>query len=292
MLLVGLISLGPGTLLDLLSGLVYMRGGPATVRSATPYPDAELAQRLTSAAVLSRGHLSVAVVDLSSGASASLDGDRPGQAASLFKVPILLQVLADADAGRLSEDSLLEVRQDDWSDGSGVLQARVGDRLTVRELEALMIADSDNIAALMLLNAVGATRVNATVEALGLRSTRVANHRAGETDDHTTSAADMTRLMQLLASGQAVSPRVSQRAMDQLEAHQQVQWLSNGLPFWIRLAHKWGDLPSARNDSGVIFSPRASYAITVLTDGAVPDEAAAAIGRLSHAAYAYLSTGR
>src|SRR5207249_6957076 len=141
---------------------------------------------------------------------------------------------------------------------SGVLQARVGDQLPVRELTRLMIVDSDNIAALVLLDAIGIANVNAMAERLGLRSTRLVDHRAGEPGDHTTSASDMAQLLVSLASGQAVNQNVSEQTLSLLEAKQTVAWLGDGLPFWVKIAHKWGDLPDARNDVGIVFSPRGS----------------------------------
>jgi len=43
-------------------------------------------------------------------------------------------------------------------------------------------------------------------------------------------------------------------ALTLLELKQTVSWLSDDLPFWVKVAHKWGDLPQARNDAGVVFS--------------------------------------
>jgi beta-lactamase class A len=56
----------------------------------------------------------------------------------------------------------------------------------------------------------------------------------------------------------------------------------------VKVAHKWGDLPDARNDVGIVFTPRGSYAIAVLTSNGLPDEAAAAIARASRTIYDYL----
>src|SRR5207248_5160281 len=134
-------------------------------------------------------------------------------AASLFKLPILIDVLAAEDAGRLDPERLLEIRQEDWTDGSGVLQARVGERLSVRELSRLMIQESDNIAALVLLDAVGVASVNALDERLGLHATHLVDHRAGDAGEHTTSAADMAHLLVGLASGQVVNQHVSEEAL-------------------------------------------------------------------------------
>jgi beta-lactamase class A len=286
------VSLGPSTIGELVSGVTFTRPpAAAIVPPPAPQTDVQLERRLSQAAAsLSRGQLSAAVVDLSSGAMASYNADESYPAASLFKVPILLRVIADEQAGRLDPNALLQIREEDWTDGSGVLQARVGDRLTVRELTRLMIQDSDNIAALVLLDAVGADNVNATLDSLGLASTRVVDHRAGDTADHTTSAADMTRLLVLLATGQAIDQQVSEGVLHELERKQHVDWLAQGLPFWVKVAHKWGDLPETRNEAGVIFSPRASFAIAVLTRDGAPDETAAAIGHVTRSVYDYLGT--
>ena len=166
----------------------------------------------------------------------------------------------------------------------------MGDRLPVRELYRLMIQQSDNIAALVLLDAVGLDSVNGMAARLGMRATRLVDHRAGDDGDHTTSAADMAHLLAALATGQLVSQRVAEQALSLLELRQSVTWLGEELPFWVKVAHKWGDLPRARHDAGVVFTPRGSYAIAVLTEDGVPDESAQLIARASRAVYDYLTS--
>src|ERR1700737_1844528 len=148
---------------------------------------------------MSPGRLGAVVVHLQTGASASVDAERAFPAASLFKLPLLVEVLAEEDSGQLEADGRRAIRPEDWTDGSGVLQARVGDQLTVRELTRLMIQESDNIAALVLLDAVGVPAVNAIVERLGMHATRLVDHRADAglsgSAEHTTSAADMAHLL-------------------------------------------------------------------------------------------------
>jgi beta-lactamase class A len=286
---VAAVSVGPTTLRELVSGLTFARPPAATLSAAAPHPDAELQRRLDAVAgSLGRGRLSSVVVDLDTGASATVDADRAWPAASLFKLPILVEVLDEADAGRLDAEQRLEIRSEDWTDGSGVLQARVGERVSVRELTRLMIQESDNIAALVLLDAVGVSSVNATAQRLGLRATRLVDHRAGQAGDHTTSAADMARLLLLLAAGQAVNPHVSEEALSLLELKQTFSWLGEDPPFWVKIAHKWGDLPDARNDAGLVFTPRGNYVAVVLTQDAPPEDSATAIGRASRATYDYL----
>jgi beta-lactamase class A len=280
------VALGPGTLGELMLGLVWWRSPSANLAVPPSRPDPELQARLNSAASsLGGGTLAVAVTDLHTGATATINAERAYPAASLFKLPLLVEVLAQIETGRLDPERRLEIRPEDWTDGSGVLQARVGERLTVGELTRLMIHKSDNIAALVLLDAVGLNSINTTADRLGLHATRLVDHRAGDPGEHTTSAADMVQLFVTLASGRVVNQHASEEALSLLQLEQSVNWLSEGLPFWVKVAHKWGDLPQVRNDAGIVFTPRGAYAIAVLTQGSTPEAAAAAIGRLSRAAY-------
>jgi beta-lactamase class A len=287
---VAALSLGPTTLREFLAGMTFVRPPAASLTPPVAHVDSELQRRLADvAAAVPRGRLSVMAVALQSGATAGVDAERVSPAASLFKVPILVEVLAREDDGRLDPRTELEVRPEDWTDGSGVLQARLGERFRVDELTRLMVQDSDNIAALVLLDAVGVAGVNATADRLGLHQTHLVDHRGGDSGEHTTSAADMAHLLVLIATGQAVNARVSEAALAVLELKQAFSWLGDGLPFWVKVAHKWGDLPQARNDAGVVFTPRGSYVLAALTEESQPDEAAHAIGSASRATYEWLA---
>jgi beta-lactamase class A len=287
------LSVGPGTLLEAARGLTFSR--PTTITQPEPVQraDADLQRRIANAAQgLSRGAISSQVVVLESGVSAGVGADRPMRAASLFKLPILVEVLAQERFGRLDPETLLEIRPEHWADGSGVLQARVGDRLTVRELQQLMVEQSDNIAALVLLDAVGVDNVNATASSIGLSATHIVDRRAGEDGDHTTSAADMAHLLLAAASGQLVDDQVSEDMLRLLERPQARAWLAGDLPWWVKVAHKWGELPDVLNDAGVVFSPRGSYVSVVLTDNVPSDQAQRAIARTARAAYDYLGSAK
>jgi len=295
LLAVALFSLGPATLGEVLSGLIFARPQAAASPAFSAHAEPALQARLQSVAGSPvHGRLGAVVVDLQTGATASLDAERIYPAASLFKLPILVEVLRQEDAGQLDPESQLQVRPEDWTDGSGVLQARVGDRLTVRELTRLMIQESDNIAALVLLGAVGVPAVNAMDERLGLHATRLVDHRSvggvSAAAEHTTSPADMARLLVGLATGQLVNQRVSEESLRLLELKQAITWLTDDLPFWVKVAHKWGDLPRARNDVGAVFTPRGSYVVAVLTEDGLADETATIIARTSRMAYDYLGT--
>jgi beta-lactamase class A len=281
-------QLNPLNAVEAVRGLTFNRPQTVSVTVTERRPDAALQARLDAAAVASRGTVGAVVLDLERGGEASLAADRPFPSASLFKLPILVQVLAQEQLHRLDPDELLEVRPEDWTDGSGVLQARVGDRLSVSELTRLMIQESDNIAALVLLDAVGSDSVNAMLDRLGLDGTRVVDRRRGEPGEHVTTARDTARLLSIVASGHLIDPSVSEAALRLLEQPQAHSWLADSLPWWVKVAHKWGDLPSARHDAGVVFTPRGTFVSVVLTEDVPPDEAQRVIARTALAGYEYL----
>ncbi|MBI2756823.1 MAG: serine hydrolase [Chloroflexi bacterium] len=248
-------------------------------------PDARLAEAVRSALGADAANASVAIVDLRTGAATEWNANLSMPAASLFKLPLLAAVLDRFRTGALRPEQKLTILQSQWTDGAGVLQARVGDQLSVEELLRFMIQDSDNIAARVLLDEVGADRVNALAGSMGLTATRLADRESGEGGDHLTSARDVRTLLERLAQGQVGDAAQSERGLRLLELPQAQQWLATDLPGWARVAHKWGAVSGYQHDAGVVSTPRSTFAVVVMTRGLPPGQAASAIARVGRAAF-------
>jgi beta-lactamase class A len=275
---------------EAVGGLLFTRPPAASAPVAPAHHDTRLQVQVEAVAVLAGGTAAVVVRDLRGGATAVLHDEREFTAASLFKLPILVEVLKQARLGRLDLDAPLEIVQRHWTSGSGVLQARVGDRLPARELLKLMIGESDNIASLVLLDAVGVDQVNATLEAMGLQSTRLRDREQDPSGHHVTSARDMATLLEVIAAGELIDAQTSEEALRLLEMRQANAWLTDELPWWVKLAHKWGDLlPRARHDAGIIFAPDKTYVAVVLTEGGSPEAAQRVIANVSRTMFEHLS---
>ena len=105
-----------------------------------------------------------------------LDGDRPYPAASVFKVPVLVEAFRQIGQGPFALADRWELTEADKATGSGVLvRLMPGLRPTVRDLLTLMIIISDNTATDMLVRRLGAERITQTMRELGLRHTVVAH---------------------------------------------------------------------------------------------------------------------
>ena len=98
--------------------------------------------------------------------------DDPYFTASTFKVPILVELYRQVDAGIVDPASRLELTDEVRSPGGGTLkELDSGLRLTIHDLAMLMIIVSDNTATDMLYNLVGRDPLNDTMRKLGLLKT-------------------------------------------------------------------------------------------------------------------------
>lgn len=227
------------------------------------------------------GKYSVFARNLHSGQTLALGEHQVFPSASLIKVPILAEVFRRVEEEGLSLDETLLMRPEDQVPGSGVLKDLTpGTRYTLRDLSTLMITVSDNTATNLLIDYLTVDAVNALLRRLGLLQTtlerRLERVPAHVTNINRTTAYEMSRLMELLATGQLISQEVSRRMIDRLERCQAPYVFApqpddpryiGQLPA-IRVAHKTGSLRQARHDTGIVFHAKGVFVATVLSEGA------------------------
>lgn len=235
---------------------------------APPHPDPFLEDAI-KAVPTPRGTVGVAVHHLSTGQGAGVDADFVAPPASLFKLGMMVAVMRDLDAGRLTLNQSFEIVDADWAPGAGVLQDRVGDAVTVGDALRLMIGISDNVAAFVLLRAVGVNRLNAVTASLGMARTRFyVDDRPDE-----TSAGDVATILARIATGEAAGPASTEAMLALLAQRQPAAWIREALGDRVPIAHKSGQLPGVRNDAAVVPSPSGPYVIAVLTHNLADDTA-------------------
>ncbi len=262
------------------------------------WTDAGLAASIDKAISPSVGSAGVYVKSLNTGAMAMEEEDRIFPMASLFKVPILVELLRQQSLGMSDMNTTIRLQQKYWSDGAGVLQGQIGKEFQVHELVDYMIRISDNVAALALLDLVGTDNVNLTLQANGLEKTRLRIGQStrdwgGPHGENTTTAREMGLLLEKLATGKILNDRASKEAIRLLSQQQQVSWLPTLLPPGVKVAHKTGELPGVRHDAGIVYGARSQFVVVVLTsDLGNLDDAAQSIARVARAAYDYLETGK
>jgi len=116
------------------------------------------------------GEVGVAIKHLESGEELYINGDTPFPLASVFKVPVLVEVLAQVKEEKFSLEDEVIIDKKDQHLGSGLLSDLVapGIKLSVRNVIQMMMMISDNSAADILLEKVGAENVNKRLASFGI----------------------------------------------------------------------------------------------------------------------------
>lgn len=224
--------------------------------------------------------------DLSSGDSILLNADSRVHAASMMKVPVMIQLFRDAEAGRFALDDSVNVTNTFASivdgspyelsvpdDSEGTLYARLGEQESIRQLTELMITVSSNLATNILIQLVDAKRVQATMRELGADSIEVLRgvedikaYDAGLSN--TTTARDLGIIFSAIYEQRAASPESCREMIEILSRQRFNEGIPAGLPAGTRVAHKTGSITEIRHDGGIVFpADGRAFVLVVLTKG-------------------------
>jgi len=242
--------------------------------------------------------------DLASGDSILIGVDSRMHAASMMKVPVLIQLFRDAEAGRFALDDSVVITNQFASivdgspyelsvtdDSEATLYGRLGERESIRQLAELMINVSSNLATNILIELVDAKRVQATMRELGADSIAVLRgvedlkaYQAGLSN--TTTARDLGVIFEAIYENRAASPESCREMIEILSSQEFNAGIPAGLPAGTRVAHKTGWITAISHDGGIVFTPGGDFVLVVLTRGieekAVADGLIADVARMVH----------
>ncbi len=229
----------------------------------------QLQAQVAAAAAGLRGVVGYRIVDLTTGeAVAARLETEPFPTASAIKLSILYEMFTQAEVGTLALDTPAPLDPRQRVGGSGVLQHLQEPVLSLRDHAALMIAVSDNTSTNVVIDAVGMTRVNARMAALGLADIRLRRkmmdaEAVKRGDENVASPASLARIAELLWKGEGLS--VASR-----DAARRILYLVGGqirgaVPAGVKVASKTGGLDGVRAEAAVVEVPGRPFAIAVMT---------------------------
>ena len=243
-----------------------------------------------------QARFALAFEDLSTGQQFFINEHVSFHAASTMKTPVLIETFRQVAARQLSlGDSILihtdfvsiadssRYRLDSADDSEKALYGMAGRKLPLKDLLYKMITESSNLSTNLIIELVGAPRVQATMREMGARDIRVLR---GVEDDkafqrgmnNTATAYDLMLLFDRLAKGTAVDGSSSD-AMIRILLDQHFKEIIAGiLPAQVRVASKSGWITGSCHDSGIIFLPDGrKYVLVLLSSGVTDHESAAAV---------------
>ena len=120
------------------------------------------------------GEMAVYMKNLATGEEIALDADRVYETFSVIKVPIMAEILRQAEAGKFSLSDRITLKAADARWPSGVLYTmEPGLQPTIRDLLTLMVIISDNTATDLLGDKAGRANVTQFMRSLGLTKTTI-----------------------------------------------------------------------------------------------------------------------
>lgn len=118
--------------------------------------------------------IGISVHHIENGEETDINANAIFPTASVFKVPVIVEVYKQAKEGKFDLDERLELKTEYKTLTTGVLLTlQDGLMLTIRDLMMLMTIVSDNTATTMLMNLVGAENITRTMHDLGLHTINV-----------------------------------------------------------------------------------------------------------------------
>ncbi|MDN4075177.1 serine hydrolase [Fictibacillus terranigra] len=200
-------------------------------------------------------------------------------AASLIKIPILMESFRLAEQKLIDLSSKISLHQEGKAGGAGVLHLLSREAtVTLADVLMLMITVSDNMAANIMIERTGMDRINALLAEMGCSKTvlgrRLMDFEAvKQGKNNFTSARDVILLLKEIGRGRMLKEE-SRKAILQILQNQQFRYK---LPAYmdeetIMIANKTGELEGVEHDAGIFTLKETKIYAAVLTNN-LPDEA-------------------
>ena len=233
------------------------------------------------------GKVFVYAKSLDTGATYSLNGDERVRTASTIKLAVMAAAFQAVEAGDAKWSDLLTLHDDDKVSGSGILPEFSDNvKLPIRDVMHLMIVLSDNTATNLVIDRLTADRVNAEMDKLGLKQTRLNRKVRGDGNQlkepsglsaagklpenqrfglGVTTPHEMVTLLEKLEKGQVVSADASKEMLAVMKRNQDQDCIRRSFQD-VPVAHKSGALDALRSDVRNVYTPKALLAMAITCD--------------------------
>ncbi|MCX6765472.1 MAG: class A beta-lactamase-related serine hydrolase [Candidatus Moranbacteria bacterium] len=204
--------------------------------------------------------------------------------ASLLKIPIMLAVLRQIDLNELSLNTILEITPDDLDKNSGELYKKgTGYKMSVWDFIEEMILASDNTAKEVLKRQLTDAELNSVFAHVGIPNPYA------QTNDSLVTPRGYTRFFKSLYFSTYLSPELSDKALEITTDTKMENLLSAGIPYEVQIAHKYGERPDGLSDCGIVYHPKSTYFICIMTRDMEVPKAKELIANLSKIIYESIS---
>lgn len=247
-----------------------------------------------------QGYLNEASIyfrDLNNGPWFAINENKTYNPASLFKVPILIAYLKQAETKPEILSSPLTLKNDEeivFQEFNTAEPLKIGEAYTLEQLLEQLVIDSDNTVLETLVENIGEDLVEATEVSLGLK---YSNQNNG---DYTMKVRDYSSIFRRLYNASYLNNEMSEKALELLSKVKFDRGLKAGIPQDTQVAHKFGErtfldisnqpLIKELHDCGIIYHQKNPYILCVMTSGNDLLKQASFIKEVSKSVYEMVDT--
>ena len=208
----------------------------------------------------------ITVWDFNTGKYVDINGSEIYPAASIIKVPVLINLFKTIESNGLSIYDEMTLTNYYKASGSGNLQyAATGRNLTIDQLAKTMIEDSDNSATNMLMSKLGSmTAVNTAIRTWGIKNTHVQTWLPDLGGTNYTTTNDMATMLFNLDNPNFLSINSREYIVDYMSHVKNDRLIPQGLGKGATFLHKTGDIGSMLGDAGIVYMPNGKKYIIVI----------------------------
>lgn len=210
---------------------------------------------------------SVYVWDYQTQNYAAVNSDKIYPAASIIKVPVLIQLFRSIEKGQLTIYDEMKLTEYYRTEGSGSMQFKAHNSVwTIDDLARLMITESDNSATNMLIAKLGSmTDVNSAMREWGLGHTQVKTWLPDLAGTNYTTTEDMARMLYNIDDNpKFLSVSSREKIFDYMGHVHNDRLIPAGLGAGANFLHKTGDIGKMLGDAGIVYAPNGKKYIVVI----------------------------
>ncbi|MGD0127733.1 MAG: serine hydrolase [Terriglobia bacterium] len=282
-------------------GLALVLAASSTLRAQQTLQTAlraKLETQMGNVAERLNGVMGYAIKDLSSGETFLRLPDTVFPQASSIKLTVLLELMRQAQEGKLSLDERHTLRRSEMTVGdTEPILTMLGDgtvTLSLRDLAIFMVVLSDNTATNILIDRLGMDNINEGVMRLGLKETKLRRHMidleaARKGNENVSTPREMLTLIEKVHSGEVIDAAHTKEYFDLLRLPKESEF-HKALPEDVSIADKPGALEGVRCDTGLIDIPGHPFIMSITTTyNASDDEGERAIQDVARLVYDYFN---
>src|SRR5712691_11425078 len=230
-----------------------------------------------------KGKVYLCAKNLDTGETYTFNGNERVRTASTIKIAVMIEAFGRVAEGHAKWTDELVLTKAARYGGSGVLpELSDGLRLKLRDCVNLMMLISDNTATNMVLDYLTTDAVNARMNSLGFKSTRIMRRvgsggesKEGKDPDNkrfglgATTPHEMVEILAKLDRGKIISQAASKEMLDLMRREQARHAIGRTIPA-VPMASKYGALDHLRSCVALVYSKRGRVAIAITVDD-MPD---------------------